>query len=155
MKMDSGGGGGGVINELSPEYIEKLRTLEKYIEPLSKLVEDSNANVPPLDVSKMDALRSIIKGEQMVSLSVLIKCEMFLRQRFPDFHDVTFVQKPLKDFTEEEKHFIQDEVVSLIKYYSQFEAKVRDMKSVLKFLNQADCFQHRSSFDHEQTTLQN
>ena len=40
MKMDSGGGGGGVINELSPEYIEKLRTLEKYIEPLSKEIVD-------------------------------------------------------------------------------------------------------------------
>merc|ERR1711935_910234 len=44
----------------------------------------------------MGALRSIIKGEQLVSLSVLTKCELFLRQRFPDFHEITFVQKPLK-----------------------------------------------------------
>ena len=34
MKMDSGGG---VSAELSPEYINKLRQLEKYIEPLSKV----------------------------------------------------------------------------------------------------------------------
>ena len=34
--MDSGGGG--VSAELSPEYITKLRQLEKYIDPLSKVL---------------------------------------------------------------------------------------------------------------------
>merc|ERR1712106_289592 len=62
----------------------------------------------------MGALRSIIKGEQLVSLSVLTKCELFLRQRFPDFHEITFVQKPLKDFTEEEKHFTHSHLVPLL-----------------------------------------
>ena len=54
------------------------------------------------DLNKMDSLRSIVKGEQIVPLTVLARCERFCQERFTDFYDteanyeLSIQQKPIK-----------------------------------------------------------
>lgn len=62
------------------------------------------------DLNKMDSLRSIVKGEQIVPLTVLNRCERFCQERFSDFYDspppssdnnyeLSIQQKPIKVMT--------------------------------------------------------
>jgi len=136
------------FRQVSPEYVHKLKKLEKFIDPLTKLIEMKQQNEraglisPTGDTEcKMDSLRSIVKGDQIVSFNVLTRCERLLEERFgnedPVDHFIPFAKKPVRDLTEMEMSQIRGEVVSLINYYASMEDKIKDLITLLHLLNKS------------------
>jgi len=143
------------FRQVSPEYVHKLKKLEKFIDPLTKLIEMKQQNEraglglaasPSGETEcKMDSLRSIVKGDQIVQYSVLERVERLLEERFgnelvdhfiPE-HFIPFAKKPVRDLTEMEMSQIRGEVVSLINYYASMEDKIKDLTTLLHLLNKS------------------
>jgi len=75
--------------QVSPEYVLKLKKLEKFIDPLTKLIEmkqhnERSGSASPTGETEctMNSLRSIVKGEEIVEYNVLTRVERLLEERF-------------------------------------------------------------------------
>ena len=65
-------------------YMEKLKNLRRYIEPLTRLINKREGNPEAKqDVQKMRSLRDILIGQQKVTMVILEKCERVLQQIHP------------------------------------------------------------------------
>lgn len=86
------------------EYMEKLKTLRKYIEPLTRQIQkkeqevaanigNPHVNKMRQDTQKMKSLRDIILGNQYVAMDILNKCEKVLQQIAPVNHPKPDVER--------------------------------------------------------------
>lgn len=69
------------------EYTQKIRRLQKYIEPLRRLIARANQSISPgsghsRELEKMKSLLSVLNGEKTVAAEVLDRCEQAL-ERMP------------------------------------------------------------------------
>ena len=62
-------------------YMDKLKKLRRYIEPLNRLINRREGHPDSKqDVQKMRSLRDILIGQQKVTMPILEKCERVLQQ---------------------------------------------------------------------------
>ena len=69
------------------EYTQKIRRLQKYIEPLRRLIARASQSISSgsgqsREVEKMKSLLSVLNGEKTVAADVLDRCEQAL-ERMP------------------------------------------------------------------------
>merc|ERR1719285_881208 len=95
-----------ISNDDQVLYLEKLKTLRKYIEPLSRIIykkenegrqNPTNINKIRNEIQKLRSLRDIILGKNQVTLAILEKCEPVLRHIVPPDTTTNFDDERSRD----------------------------------------------------------